>query len=224
MVHPNSQKDFWNNFSDTYAEKMEISTYQGSHTCFVMAGAQRPNIKICEVGCGSGLGSLTVATNMLAKRSPDGSVPGSVLVSSDFSDNFVRLAKVRYADSDYVQCPGNIAEIDAETEYEMNGETFDVEAKIAEKGDFRKMVIGCRASGTALPFKDGIFDAYVSNLVLMLIHDPAAQIREAYRVLKPGSRACFSVWGRRENSLNFTLEAMARKSLEEQGKIEPKPV
>ena len=31
--------------------------------------------------------------------------------------------------------------------------------------------------------------------------------------MKPGSIACFTVWGRRENSLIFTLTAEAKKRL-----------
>ena len=74
---------------------------------------------------------------------------------------------------------------------------------------------GCRASGSALPFPDQWFTSYVSNLVLQLIDDSHAMIREAYRVLKPGSIAAFTVWGRRENSLLFTTRGTAEKRLRE---------
>ena len=84
---------------------------------------------------------------------------------------------------------------------------------VKSKGDFRKLVLGYRASGTDLPYPDSWFTGYVSNLCLMLISDPTKMINEAYRVLKPGSQASFTVWGRRENSINFTLQALAKKSL-----------
>ena len=42
-------------------------------------------------------------------------------------------------------------------------------------------------------------------------------VREAFRVLKPGSAACFTVWGRRENSLMFTCVDEAKKRMEAAG-------
>mmetsp|Transcript_22 Transcript_22/g.26 ORF Transcript_22/g.26 Transcript_22/m.26 type:complete len:91 (-) Transcript_22:381-653(-) len=87
---------------------------------------------------------------------------------------------------------------------------------VQAQGEFRKLVIGCRASGSALPFPDGWFTCYVSNLVLQLIDSSTNMIREAYRVLKPGSVAAFTVWGRRENSLIFTCHDLAEKRLREQ--------
>ena len=87
---------------------------------------------------------------------------------------------------------------------------------VAAQGEFRKLVIGCRASGSALPFPDEWFTSYVSNLVLQLVDNSANMIREAYRVLKPGSIAAFTVWGRRERSLVFTCREYAEKRLREQ--------
>lgn len=48
---------------------------------------------------------------------------------------------------------------------------------------------------------------------MMIVKDYKRQISEAYRVLKPGSRACFSVWGRKEKSLQFMIQAMACERL-----------
>ena len=83
------------------------------------------------------------------------------------------MMKMRYEDSDYAQVPKNVYNIDDQTDYVSNGETIDIDAEVAKSGnDYRKMVLGYNASGTALPFSDGVFDAYVSPLVLQLIYDP----------------------------------------------------
>ena len=55
------------------------------------------------------------------------------------------------------------------------------------------------ADNMCLPFEDAAFDAYVSNLSLMITQKPEKQIAEAYRVMRKGSKACFSIWGRPEN-------------------------
>lgn len=49
------------------------------------------------------------------------------------------------------------------------------------------------ASAEALPFADGTFDAVLAQLVINLVDDPAAAVREMARVARPGGvvAACF---------------------------------
>ena len=103
--------------------------------------------------------------------------------------------------------------MDTENDFTSNGQKVDLDEIVAAEGTFRKLVYGCRASGSALPFPDAWFSCYVSNLVLQLIDSPTNQIQEAYRVLKPGSAACFTVWGRPENSLMFTAANEGKRLL-----------
>jgi len=134
----------------------------------------------------------------------------------DFSGEMMNLAKKRMTESDYSLVPGNKLEMDLETDYVEGGNKVDLDAVVANQGEnFRKLVFGCRASGSALPYPDEWFTCYVSNLVLQLIDSSENQIREAYRVLKPGSVAAFTVWGRQENNLLFMTQAETNRRKKE---------
>jgi len=57
-----------------------------------------------------------------------------------------------------------------------------------------------------IPFDKDSFDRIYANYVLHLVPDPDKAIQEIYRVLQPGGRAGFTVWGRPENSPKFTID------------------
>ncbi len=64
--------------------------------------------------------------------------------------------------------------------------------------------IGYTASDMmALPFADAMFDAVTCRYGLMFPPDRMAAAAEARRVLKPGARAAFVVWGPYENNTVF---------------------
>jgi ubiquinone/menaquinone biosynthesis C-methylase UbiE len=56
-----------------------------------------------------------------------------------------------------------------------------------------------------LPFKDSVFNSYISNLSLMIVNNHINQIKEAFRVLKNNGIAVFTVWGNPEKCEMFTL-------------------
>jgi SAM-dependent methyltransferase len=111
-----------------------------------------------------------------------------------------------YEDSEFKLLPNNLVEIDAMTDY-VNDLSLKVSPALPT-GDTRK-VFGCMADNMNLPFADESFDCYISNLSLQIVPDYKRMINEAYRVLQPGSFACFTVWGREQRTLNFSALPLA---------------
>ena len=146
---------------------------------------------VIEVACGPGLHSETLARSFLKGN-------GSVLVSCDFSSEMVSTMKQRYSTSDFTKIEGNKVVMNTETDYASleGNEKVDMERIMTENGPFKKLVYGCIADNMRLPFADNFFEAYVANLSLMIVQHRELMIAEAFRVLKPGSRACFGIWGR----------------------------
>ena len=65
------------------------------------------------------------------------------------------------------------------------------------------------ADMAALPFKDGQFDAITCRFGIMFPEDKVAAAREAKRVLKPGGRVAYIVWGAYEENPPFHVSRRA---------------
>ena len=61
--------------------------------------------------------------------------------------------------------------IDAETDYTATENTaqIDLEAIRQQNAPYNKLVYGCIADNMRLPFPDATFEAYISNLSLMIV-------------------------------------------------------
>jgi SAM-dependent methyltransferase len=55
-----------------------------------------------------------------------------------------------------------------------------------------------QADAQHLPFPDQQFDLATSRFGVMFFRDTQRALRELHRVLKPGARACFAVWGSKD--------------------------
>jgi len=73
--------------------------------------------------------------------------------------------------------------------------------RLHKKSDVRK------ANAEDLPYDDCTFDAYMASLCLMITPNARAMLADASRVLKPGAKAGFSVWGSKDRSPMFTIPA-----------------
>lgn len=68
------------------------------------------------------------------------------------------------------------------------------------------------ASAQQLPFADNSMHAAMSNLCLMLVPQPTLALAELRRVLRPGGRLAFSVWGDASRSAMFTATGKVLKA------------
>ena len=125
-----------------------------------MTGAQTKQ-RILEVGCGSGNHSVTISKGFLRD---DG-----LLVSCDFSPEMVRKMKQRY--ETFVKPELMEVQIDASTDYPGNSSLVVDEATLIGNSS-SKRVYGCVADNMRLPFPSDFFEAYISNLSLMLVEEP----------------------------------------------------
>ena len=75
--------------------------------------------------------------------------------------------------------------------------------KIAEERGLTNITFQ-QANAEALPFPDRTFDVVTSRLGLMHFADVQKALQEMHRVLKPGGRAAFAVWGPMEQNPSHT--------------------
>ena len=67
------------------------------------------------------------------------------------------------------------------------------------------------ANAESLPFPDGSYDALTCRFGVMFFPDLAKALRECLRVLKPGGRAVFVAWGKKEQPFFMTTSGILMK-------------
>jgi SAM-dependent methyltransferase len=67
------------------------------------------------------------------------------------------------------------------------------------------------ANAEALPFLDGSYDVLTCRFGIMFFPDLAKALRECFRVLKPGGRATFVAWGKKEQPFFTTTAGILMK-------------
>jgi SAM-dependent methyltransferase len=80
------------------------------------------------------------------------------------------------------------------TALDLSSELLEIAAGRARQRALKNVHLQ-QADAHNLPFPDASFDLITSRFGVMFFQDCAKALREARRVLKPGGRACFVVWG-----------------------------
>ena len=80
------------------------------------------------------------------------------------------------------------------TALDLSADLLEIARKRAEARRLKNFVTQ-QADAHSLPFPDNSFDLATSRFGVMFFSDPQLALRELRRVLRPGARACFLVWG-----------------------------
>lgn len=187
-------KKYWNDFGSIYSQIMEYSTQPSLYSLIVNLKINEAN-RIFELSCGGGK-SLSLVCS-LKKQDCEYFV-------SDLSENLISLASKRMEiiENDY---NGNLQFWDKSF--------FEESAKLSFITEFPKSRVFFKHlnNENLLGVENNSFDVVFSNLSLQLVENPEKMLSETFRVLKPGGKAGFTVWGRKKNSKMFTTIPMVLK-------------
>jgi SAM-dependent methyltransferase len=80
------------------------------------------------------------------------------------------------------------------TALDLSADLLAIAKKRAESRGLKNFTT-LQADAHSLPFPDNSFDLATSRFGVMFFRDPEGALRDLRRVLRPGARACFLVWG-----------------------------
>ena len=189
-------RETWDKFAESYSNNVEYSTLQGSTVLYTQTRSKYGK-KIIEAGIGPGIGTRLFALVYMQ--------PGAVYYCSDISPEMINIVAKNFNTSDLGKWD-NISMTVLEESKMHNVEDFD-------STNLTKRLFATPANNEKMPFPDASFDRYISGISMMAVDNHMNQIKEAYRILENGGIAGFSVWGRKENSLTFSVMPEAMKNL-----------
>lgn len=184
----------WDGVSELYDEVLSGGTLNLSNNFTQLM--KIPYCKnILEMGCGNGDYSCDIIT----QKGPD-----SKYTAFDLAPKFVNMAnaKLSYLDKNhenYLQALNdvkarrspNIVEM---TENVVHFKNLNTTLAIADAENLDSKLA-----------PDNSFDAVFGNCVLQIVSDPEAMLKQVYKVMAPGGRAGFTVWGAKEGSDFMTI-------------------
>lgn len=90
--------------------------------------------------------------------------------------------------------PGHVADLIARTGAGVTGVDFSPQMVAVAQSRFPEITFR-QADAEQLPFEENSFDAVVANFVVHHLARPGKVFGEVHRVLKPGAKFVFTVWG-----------------------------
>ena len=93
-----------------------------------------------------------------------------------------------------ISLAGRVGSAGHVTALDLSSDLLEIATKRAEERGFTNFTTQ-QADAQDLPFSDQSFDMATSRFGVMFFEDCEKALREVHRVLRPGARACFLVWG-----------------------------
>jgi ubiquinone/menaquinone biosynthesis C-methylase UbiE len=178
-------KTYWNEFENLYSNYLEnnlipiytimVNLLKAKH---IFRSANDLNILELSIGTGEGLYYLIC----MAKLNNTSNKRINIH-ATDIAPNMVESAYLKLKQIDGI----GLAYKDIKTEQKF------INVFLSE------------ADNEKLPFEDNYFDIVFSNLSLHIVAHTDVMLKECSRVTKANSWNCFSVWGKKEGSLMFTM-------------------
>lgn len=179
-------KAFWNNFQKDYTTVMEPNLLSLSILLINSSSLWHNNSNqkktILEMGCGGGA-ALEYIANSLNFMNLEADVYGTDLSGNMLETAYDRLKSNKNINLEFLN--------NAERQKINNGAKINIYLK--------------EADNEQMPFDSNTFDLIIASLSLHLVSNPENMVKECNRILKQNSSAHFSVWGKPENCLPFTV-------------------
>ena len=153
---------------------------------------------ILEMGCGTG----DFAIEIIANKNPSATYHTFDIAYAFMNEIITKLNHIESNyDNNFLQAMNDIR-INNSTEIKSQKHIDGIQK-------FEKLntivSIGNAEQLNSKMYPDNFYDVVLSNQVLHLVTNTESMLQEAYRVLSPGGRAAFTVWGSKEGSEYFTV-------------------
>ena len=178
-------KVFWNHFQTDYTNFMEYNVLNLFTMLFnssnILRSKNNNKKYILEAACGSGAG-LNYLCNQLHYKNIEADVFGTDISSSMLNETYHKLKNNPFINLHYL-----------DSRYEKIDNNSKINLYLKE------------SDNENLSFEDNKFDLIISSLSLHLVSNPDKMINEFKRIVKEDGYSLYSIWGKPENCLPFTI-------------------